>query len=221
MASFIDTGASMVNPLVEMWNGLIDLLPGLFWGIVLVIIGWFVASILGKVVEKILVKVKLDQKIKKAGLTDAIGHIELSHLAGVMLKWYIFIVFLGDAIALLKLGTMTILLGSFLFWLPNVIVALIIIILGLLLADFVTAKLEKTKVKSVRYVSVLVKVVILFFVVIMAFKQLGLYVTMAETTFLILLSGVSLALALVVGIGFGLAMRDEAKGIIKGLRKKL
>lgn len=221
MASFFDTGASMINPLVEMWNEFVDILPGLFWAVVLVIIGWFVAKFFGHLLERVLVKLKLDEHVKKAGLTDAFGHIELSHLSGLILKWYLFVVFLGDAVSLLKLGTLSLLLGSFLFWLPNVIIAMIIMILGLLLADFVADRLEKTKIRSVRIISVLVKAGILFFVTIMAFKQVGLYVAIAETTFIILLSGVSLALALAVGIGFGLALKDEAKGIIKGLKKKL
>lgn len=221
MVDFVGTGAFLMNPLVGLWNSFVEFLPGLFWAIIWAVIGWFIALFLGKLLEKLLIKLKLDKNVKKAGLTDKLGHLELSHLCGQILKWYVFVVFLGDAVALLKLGTFSALLKSFIFWLPNMILALVIIILGLLLADFVALKLEKTKLKSVRIVAVLIKVTIMFFVVIMAFKQLGLYVTIAETTFLIILSGVSLALALAVGIGFGFALKDEAKGILKDLKKKL
>jgi hypothetical protein len=221
MGLWSETGASMMNPLVDVWVGFLESLPGIFWALVLIIIGWAVSRLMGRLLEKVLVRVKLDKHIKKAGLTDSIGHLELSHISGEILKWYIFVVFLGEAVTLLKLGTLTVLLGSFLFWVPNVLIALVIIIVGLLFADFAAAKLDKTKIRSIRFVSWLVKAGIMFFAVIMAFKQLNLYVSIAEATFLIVLGGVSLALALAVGIGFGLALKDEAKDLIKGFKRKL
>ncbi|MBN2567756.1 hypothetical protein JXB02_06770 [Candidatus Woesearchaeota archaeon] len=221
MDSLYSTGQAMINPLITLWNGFVDLVPSLIAAIILAIIGWVIAVVIEKVVTKVLTKLKFDEKIKKANLTDKIGHLELSHLAGGVLKWYVFVIFLGEAFALISLGNLSVMINTFLFWLPNVILALIIIIIGLILADFVAERLVRTKIKSVRVLSVIVKIAILFFAFVIAFKQIGLYVSIAENTFLILLGAVALGLAIAFGIGFGMALKDEAKNILNDLKGKL
>lgn len=221
MVDLYKTGEALINPFVELWNGLVELIPGLIAALALAIVGWFISSLLGKGIEKIFVKLNVDKKMEKSGLTDKLGHLEISHITGEFVKWYLFIIFLADAFQLINLGTLSLMITSFLSWLPNMLLGLVLMVLGLLFADFVAVKMEKTKIKSIRIIADILKIVIVFFVAIIALKQMGLYVTIAETTFLVLISGVSLALALAIGIGFGLALKDEAKDVIRGLKKKL
>jgi len=214
------TGQAMVNPFVNIWDYFVQILPGLIAGIILLIVGYFIASILGYILHQILEKVGLDKSMEKARLSDAIGHMELSALAGSILKWYIFIVFLGQAAAMANLGTLSDLLVKLALWLPNLIFALIIFVFGLILAEYASTHLVKTKVRHVRGTGVLVKIVIIFFISIIALREVGLDISIAENTFLILIAGIILGLSAAFGIGFGMAFKDEAKAIIKKCKKK-
>ena len=55
----------------------------------------------------------------------------------------------------------------------------------------------------------------------MALRQVGVDVRVAESTFLLVVGGIMLALALMFGIGFGLAMKETARGTIKSIKRKL
>ncbi|MFH1848552.1 MAG: hypothetical protein ABH879_00020 [archaeon] len=221
MVDIYTTGELMVNPFINLWNSFVEMFPGLIAAIILVIVGYFIAAFLGYVIHQILLRLGLDKRMESANLSDAIGHVELSGLTGNVVKWYIFIMFLAQAVAIVSLGSLTNMLTSFLFWMLNVLVGLVIVIFGLILADYVCKRLEKVKIKSVRAISVLVRVLIVFFVAVMALKQIKLDTGIAENTFLIIIGAVALGLALAIGISFGFALKEEAKGIIKIIKKNL
>ena len=215
------TGMAILSPFETLLVSFLSILPQLVAAIILLIIGYFISALVGYIVSKLLVKLGLDKKIEQAKLSDAIGHIELSGLSGTIVKWYLFIWFIIQAAAIINLENLSSLLNSFVMWLPDLILAVILLIVGLIVADIVVNKLTKTKIKSVRFVSIVTRVIILFFVLVIALKQIGLYVALAENTFLILLAGVCLAFVIAIGIGFGNALKDEAKGIIKNVKKNL
>lgn len=214
MVDLLQTGEAMVTPLIVLWNNFVEIFPPLVAAIILMIVGYFIATVLGYALHKLVAKTGIDKKMDEAKLTDAIGHIELSTLSGIILKWYIFIMFLGQAANIVNLGTLSVLLNRFLIWLPNLIVAAVIVVFGLLLAEYAEVHMLKSTLKSVRATSMLVKVVIIFFILVTALKQIGLYVSLAENTFLILWGALCLAFAIAVGISFGFAFKEEAKGII-------
>jgi len=168
----------------------------------------------------VLERLGLDKKMQKASISDAIGHLELSHLAGIVLKWYVFVIFLGEAAGLVNFGTLSLLMNKFLFWLPNLFIAFVILVLGVMLADFLYHRMSKVRVKSVRILAGVVKVIVVFFIALIALNQAGFYVSLAENAFLIILAGVVLTLAISIGIGFGLAMKEEARGVIRSFRKR-
>jgi len=221
MAEYINSSQAVLGILINMWNGLVDLIPQLIAAVILVFIGYIIAVILGKVVSKLMKKFKLDEKIKKEKLTDGLGNVEFSTLCGNIIKWYVFIIFLGDAAAIVNLGTLSVFLNGFLYWLPNVIIAIILMVLGLMLTHYIADHLEKSKVKSIKVLGPLVRIAILFFVAIIAFSQLGLYLSIAENTFLILVGGLTLAVSLAFGISFGFGLKDEAKTFIGKVKKKI
>ena len=124
------TGALILDPLYTLWISFGKILPGLIAAIIILIIGYFIALIIGHVVRIILEKIGLDTKMRKAKLMKAVGHTHLPNILGEIVKWYIFIIFLQQAVALLQLGTLTLLLDRFVTWLPNVIAGVLIILFG-------------------------------------------------------------------------------------------
>jgi hypothetical protein len=212
------TGQALVNPIINLWNSFVNVIPGLIGAIIVLVIGYIVGWVIGFVLTKILHKAKLDRLVvEKTTLDKIMGKFELSHFLGLIVKWYVFVLFLGPAAALVRLPALTSFLNSAALWIPSLIAAVIVALVGLIAADYVAAKVTEVKAKSSGIIANTLKLVIVVFTLIIALSQLGVDVSIAENTVLIIIAGIMLAL----GIGFGLAFKDEAKAIIKDVKKKL
>ncbi len=217
----LQTAEALANPLVYLWDSFVRVTPGIIAALIVIIIGALIGFGLGWLVRNALQKLNVDKKFAKTNVSRAIGDMKLSALAGAITKWYIIFVFLSPAVELLRLGVLSNLLQKFVLWLPNLIVALLIVLVGLVFADFIQGAIEKAKLKGIKALSYASKIVVIIFVAIIALKQIGVDVSLAENTFLIVVGGIALALALAVGLGFGFAFKDEARNIIKKVKKKL
>ncbi len=220
MADFLsDTGQAVTTPLVSLWNSLVEVLPGIVAAIIVIIVGYIISGAIGWVVRSFLAKTKIDEKIEESGRGDAIGHLQLSKFFGKVVKWYVFVAFLVPAASMLQLGHLSDLLTALVLWLPNLIGAAIIVIFGLIGADYVADKINEMKGKFVPAAALFVRLLIIFFVADIALKEVGIAVDIAESTFLILLGGIVLACSLAFGLGFGLGgLKDESKKMIVGMK---
>ena len=217
---FGETSTAIMSPLGAVWNALVNQLPGIVGAVLVLIVGCFVAVILGHALKIILEKLKVDDYVKKARLTKAIGHTHVPAVAGEVFKWYIIILFLQQAVDLVNLGTLSNLLGQFVGWLPNVIFAVIVLLFGIAVANYVKLKVcEHTKQKGMIASAGMLKVVILIMVVIIALEQIGVDASIIEHTFLLVVGALSVGVALALGIGLGLGLRKESENIVKGIRK--
>jgi len=220
VSTISQAGAAIMDPLLSLWYALISALPGMIVAIILLFIGWVVAVLIGRALKAILEKVGLDRQVQKAKLTKAIGHTKLSMVFGEILKWYVFIVFLQAAVDQLNLGTLTLLLNRFVLWLPNVIIAIVVVLGGLIVAYYVQTKLvEHSKMKGVKFAAGLLKVVILIFAGLIALGQIGVNIAILENTFLLVVGALAIGVALALGIGFGLGFKKEAEGLISQIKK--
>lgn len=219
---FTETTVSILNPLQTIWLKIVEVLPSLVAAIVVLIIGGFIAAILGHALRIILEKTKLDAWVKKAKLTKAVGHTHLPSLIGELFKWYIIIIFLQAAVALLNLGTISALLNSFVLWLPNLLIAVIIFLAGLAASHYVYIKvLEFTKMKGARMGAAVLKWVIIVLVSLVALKQIGIDVSVLENILLVVVGALAVGVALALGIALGLGLKKESQAFIKGIKKKI
>ena len=213
------TGEGIANPLMLILANIVDLIPGMIAAVVISLVGYFVAKGVGWLVEKGLDYLKLDSWLRAHKLEDAIGYLSLEKLFGQVVRWYILVVFLIPAVRLLELGDLSLLLNLFVLWLPNLIVAAVIVVFGLIFAGFVAKRLEQAKHKHFHTCAFVVRVVLIVFFVDIALNQMGIYVKVAENIILILVAGLVLALSLAIGIGFGGALKDDAKKYLKKWEK--
>ncbi|MDD5650121.1 MAG: hypothetical protein PHF86_06865 [Candidatus Nanoarchaeia archaeon] len=210
----------ILNPLVTLWNSFVSMLPGLLAAIIVLIVGYFVAFLLGHGLKLLLEKLGLNKWIYQSVISKAIGHTNVSSFLGEILKWYIFIVFLQVAVDLLQLGTLSALLSTFVMWLPNVIAAVIIVFVGVALAHYIEMRIKShTKMKGMNISALLAKVVIFFVVAIVALEQIGINVSILENTFLIIIAALGLGIAIAIGIGFGSGLKGSSQKFINNLKK--
>lgn len=217
---FTDTSSAIINPLSAIWYAIVDQLPGLVGAIIVMIIGCFVAVILGHALRVILEKLKVDEYVRKAHLTKAIGHTHVPAVVGEVFKWYIIILFLQQAVALVNLGTLSALLDRFVMWLPNVIIGILALLFGIAVANYVKIKIEEhSKQKGMQATAGILKFVIILMFFIIALRQIGVDVSILENTFLLLIGALAVGVALALGIGAGLGLRKTSEDIIHDFRK--
>ena len=126
-----ETSGAIITPLQSIWLKIVEIIPNLIGAILVLIVGAFVGVILGHATKVVLEKLKVDEMIRKAKLTKAVGHVHVPNLIGEVVKWYILVLFLAPAVELVNLGALSAMLVKFALWLPSLIGAILIFLLGL------------------------------------------------------------------------------------------
>jgi len=216
------TGSLVLDPLYALWNGFVTVLPGIVVAILILILGYAIAYLIGHIVKVILEKLGLNKHVRDSALTKTVGHTNVPSLTGEIVRWFIFLIFLQVAVDILQLGTLSAWLDTFVRWLPNLLVAVIIFFAGLALAHYVDLKIrEHSVMKGIGVVSGILKIVIMILVLLVGLKQIGVAIDVLENSFLIILAAIGLGFALAVGIGLGLGLRKEAEDVVKRVKKHL
>jgi hypothetical protein len=214
------TGNLVLDPLYALWNGFVTVLPGIVVAILILILGYAISYLLGHIVKVILDKLGLNKHVRGSTLTKTVGHTNVPSLVGEITKWFVFLLFLQVGVEVLNLSTLSSWLASFVGWLPNLLVAIIIFFAGVALAHYVDIKIrEHSVMKGIGFVSGMLKLVIMVLVLLVGLKQIGIAVDVLENSFLILLAAIGLGFALAVGIGLGLGLRKEAEDIVKRAKR--
>lgn len=215
-----ETIIAIRNPFDFLWISFVKFFPKLIGLIVLLIVGYLTGLVLGHVLRVILQKAGLDRWLDKAELSKAVGRTHISSILGEILKWYVFIVFLQAAVDIIDLGPLSEMLGRFVLWLPHLILAIIVVLIGLVFAHFIELKIiAHSKVKGVRAATKLLKWVIIFMIIVIALKQIGLQVGLLENAFLLILGALAIGVALALGISLGLGLKKDSERLVRNIMK--
>src|SRR3989344_5398905 len=128
------------SSLLTLWGGVALFVPRLVAAVVVFLVGWLIAVLLAKLAYHIVRVVHLDDALAKVGFRKAWEHsgfkLNTPVLFYELVKWFFVIVFLMAATNILGLGEVTNFLRTVVFYLPNVIVAAVILLIGILVAKF-------------------------------------------------------------------------------------
>lgn len=196
-------------------------LPRVAFAILVLVIGLILASLLGKLVTKIVKKLKLDKILTTIGLNDRLKAVNInftiSGLLGWIVKWFIIIAVLLTISGMLELTTVSVFLTEVLLYIPNVIVAVVILTIGLIVGNFVSELVGKSistsdfvSPASAKALRVVTKWVIILFAVMAALSQLNI----APQLIQVLFTGIIMMFSLAGGIAFGLGGKDRAKEVL-------
>ncbi len=213
------TGNALLSPLTELWTRIVEVIPGILAAAIVLVVGYIIAAAFGLLFHRFLDAAKVDAHLKKAGLSHSIGFLSISNLGGALLKWYVFALFIVQAAGFLRLGILSEQLSNLAGWLPSLFAAVIIMLAGLVVSDFFADRMLHAKRRGVRVLSSVVRWFAIIFVGLIALEKVGINVSFATNTVLLLIGGAALGLAVAIGIGFGYAMKDEAKLMVKHLKK--
>ena len=212
------TGFAIAEPLVGIVQGTISTLLAIIATIVILIFGYLLGALLGMVVRHVLERTGLVKKVvTKLDLQKEVGSWNISHLFGLITKWYVFVVFLTPAAQVANLTSLADFLNAAALWIPNIILAVVIALAGYVLSEYIAKKIREVKSKQKSMLASTGKALTLIFVALIVLRQVGIAIDVAENAFLIVLAGIMLGLAL----AFGLAMKDDARDLVKDIRKRL
>ena len=209
----------------ELWQELILFLPHFAGAIAVLLVGMLISITLGKVVIKIVAMLRLDEFALKLEVKQALQKIgvklHIGHLLGWTIKWFCLIVFLIAATDILGWDQVTDYLKQVVFYIPNVIIAVIILLAGILLGTFVhnviRSAVEAAHISCANFLASLAKWAIIIFSLMAAFVQLQI----AQELIRILFTGFVAMLALAGGLAFGLGGREHAARFLDRLRKDI
>jgi small-conductance mechanosensitive channel len=213
------------DSLIEIWKSFIGFLPTLLAALIVFIIGWLIAIFFGKIVNRIIKTIKLDLLLEKLGFQKALAKAKLkldsAKFFEELVKWFFIIVFLMTAVDILGLTEVTLFLKSILYYLPNVVIAAIVLLaaalVGRLMQKLVKASADTAGLASSGAIAGIVKWAILIFGFVIALTQLGIAPTLIQT----IVIGIIAMIALAGGLAFGLGGKDMASRILDKIRQDL
>lgn len=215
-----DWSMVFTQTLLSMWYAIADFLPTLFIAVIIFAIGWLLAVLVEKLIEGLFKTFKVDSLLKTSGFEDVIersGHkLNSGKFVGALVKWFVIVVFLVASFDVLKLDQVNdFLKGVVLTYLPNVIVAVLVIMVSAVIADavhrIVVASARAAHMKSALFLGAVAKWSIWVFAVLAALFQLGFAQQLLQTLFL----GIIVAISLALGLAFGLGGKDAASEIVE------
>ena len=218
-------GESVSSSLLGLWERFLNFLPLLLGALVVFVIGWILAVAIGKIVEKIVRASRLDKGMEKFGWENKLHKVGIemsaSEFFGKLVKWFLVLVFLMAATDILNLDQVTDFLNSIILYIPNVVVAVVILAIVLLVGNFVYKVVKESArtigVMSATLLASISKWAIIVFGILAALLQLGIATSLVSTIFM----GLVAMLALAGGLAFGLGGKDEAKRMLEKLREEI
>ena len=207
--------------LVQFWSKFVNYLPDFFGGLLIVITGYIVALILKKLLLAVLAFSRIDSILNKTKLITQRDVRLWEAVLAELLKWTIIILFLIPTLETWGLSRATEVLNQFLFYIPNVIVAVVIGFVGIvvsnLAADLVRQGSKSAGDSASGSLAVFARSTILFFTVLIMLNQLG----VAQDLIRIFFTGIVAMLAIAGGLAFGLGGKDHARELLDEIKKKL
>ncbi len=198
---------------------LFTFVPRLLGFLVILLVGYLVATAISKAVTFLLRKIGFDRFSTRIGLTrleQQMGvKMDAAGILGRIVYWFIFLIFLVPAVDSLGLTAVSALLGQVVAYIPNVFVAILILFLGTLAATFVSdlvrGMASSSRIGNPNVFANIARYAILGFVAIIALEQLNIGAALLN----ILFTAIMGAAALAFGLAFGLGGRDAAKRLVE------
>jgi small-conductance mechanosensitive channel len=203
----------MFQPLQDAIGIFLSYIPQLIGAIVILIIGYIVAKILEAVVGRVLKGIGFDRWMERGGIKQFLDRAETNQtphsILGKLVFWFVFIIAITMAADALGIPQVSGVLAQLIAYIPNIIAAILILILAALLGNFLSSIVRGATGSDL--LASIAQYAIIVYAVFAAITQLGIAVELTAPTFLIVLGAVALAVA----IAFGIGGREVAQDIIE------
>lgn len=193
--------------------------------ILILVIGWLIAKLVQNVIARLLKLMRLDSIADQIGANNILakGGIKytLSELLGVLCYWIVILVTLTVSVNAIGLTAVADLLNRVILYVPNIIAAIFILVLGIFCATFLGSIIQTSAANAglsqAKLLSKLAEVIIVVFAIAIALEQLGIGALVIGLAVNIIFASIGLGLAL----AFGLGCKDIAGKYVSEIIEKL
>lgn len=208
------------------WLGIAQFIPTFLAALIIAILGWIIGAIVYKFVSQLIKIARVDTALKAAGVDKVVERagfkLDTGMFLGKLVEWFVITVFLVAALDVLGLVQVTSFLKDVVLgYLPQVIVAVLIVLVAAVLAEamekVVMSTAKAANIKSANFAGKITKWAIWIFAILVAISQLGIAVSFINTLF----TGVIIALSLALGLAFGLGGQDAAAQYIAKIKNDI
>jgi hypothetical protein len=206
----------LVDVLAGLTSGAVNFLPNLAQAIILLVIGLVVGKILGRVVKEFLDRVKLDYYVSESHKPA----ISLSNMFSVITRWWIYLAFIGAALSrdVLGITALEVWVGQVQQFIPRIIGAAIILVVGYVLAEYIRAHIKKGPTLYGELVGKVLFFFVLYVSIALALPLLGVTSSLVNNILLIIIASVGLGVAIALGLGMKDAVADVSKRYVKKVK---
>jgi hypothetical protein len=220
VAPVTDWGEAIMTSVAGALAMFLGVIPKAIGFAVIVIIGWLIASALAAIVAKLLRSVRFNDLAQRSGFAgfvkDTGVQTDASGFIATVAKWFVRLITLVVAFDALGLPAVSQVLQDLLLWLPNLVVALVVLVIAGLAANalqgLVRGAATEAGLGNPNLLATVARVAVWAFGIVVAVNQIGIATTLVNTLFM----GTVGALALAFGLAFGLGGRDTAAQIVRG-----
>ena len=209
------------------YEQIIGIAPQIVAMVAVLVIGYVVAKFVAKTITTLAEKVGLQTAADRSGLADSMHHMGLQRnvpaIIGTIVFWMLMCVFLMAAFNILGLQTVSDAMQEIVHYIPKLLVATVLVVVGLLVASFlrgvVATSADRVGLSYAEHLANGCYYVFALLTFIAAFKQLGVQFDLLEQLILIAFGAVAVGF----GLSFGLGGRDVMAGILAGyyIRQRL
>lgn len=218
MSGIRDWGEAMMTSATGALVLFLGAIPKIIGFVIILLVGWFIAGLIAKAVAALLRKVNFNDMAAKSGFSGFVDKMgvkcDSAGFIGETAKWFVRLLALIVAFDALGLPAVSQVLHQLLLWIPNLIVAIVILVIAGLaanaLASLVRGATAQAGFSNPNFVATVARVAVWGFGIIIAVNQIGIATELVNTLFM----GFVGALALALGLAFGLGGRETAGEII-------
>jgi len=231
-----DWSAAMMTSLAAAMAMFLSAIPKIIGFAVILIVGWLLASLVEKAVAAVLRAVRFNDLAAKSGLAGFVnkmnagggstasatahgshqrsGALDPAGMIGLIAKWFVRLIAAVVAFDALGLPAVSEVLRDLLLWLPNVVVALVVLVIGGLaaraLSNLVRGAASEADLSNANLLSKVASALVWSFAIVVAVNQIGIATELVNTLFMAFVGAIALGL----GLAFGLGGRETAGQIL-------
>ncbi len=203
----------IVETLSDLGVSIVSFLPNIAVAIILLLIGWLIGWVVVKVSRKVLEWVKIDHYIMHEGKS----HFSLKKILPVVFSWYVYFIFITAAVDALGVPALTQAMGNIRDFIPGLIGAILVIIAGYAIGEYVRRHVEDSNVHYSELIGKGLFFLILYIAVATALPLVQIDATLINNILLVIIGAVGAGMAIAIGLG----LKDEVARLAKKYERKL
>lgn len=202
--------------LLEIWDSIVAGIPGLIFAILTLLIGLGVGKLIGRIVREILLRSKIDKWTTEREKLP----FRLYNIFDIIVRWLIYLVAIQQAAVFLGIVAVTTFVNSVIGFIPKLIGAAVIVIVGYVLAAYIKDRIIATKTLYADIVGKVIFFLLLYLSIALALPYVGIDPTLINWILLVMIASIGLGIAIALGLGLKDVVAESARRYAKKFPKR-